>query len=83
MCTALYRFNTLTMPDSPSAQVSLASANVLATIAQRVAGLVIALYASHSAPVRVLPHPRPERISQVCQLVLGGSWFALACTVCH
>src|SRR6185436_189984 len=40
---------------------------------------------THSAPVRVLPEPRPPRISQVCQerplrATSGGSWSSRATT---
>ena len=59
------------------------SALVAATTAHLVLGLFNACQTIHSEPVLVLPHPRPERISQVFQFVSGGNWFDLACFDCH
>ena len=65
---------TLSSPLCPSTQVSRASANVGATTAHRVPGAFCASHASHSAPVRVLPQPRPERMIHVAQSrSVGGS----------
>ena len=36
-----------------------------------------AISRTHSAPVLVLPKPRPASTSQVCQLPFGANWFCL------
>jgi len=66
------------MPDSPSTMTSRASAAVGATRAIRLHWPVSILCRTHSAPVRVLPNPRPARISQTNHSQPGGRCLSRA-----
>src|SRR5215470_4154923 len=66
------------MPLSPSTMMSRASAAVGATNATLLAAPADTRLKTNSAPVRVLPQPRPARISQIAQAPGGGSWLGLA-----
>src|SRR4051812_44614546 len=66
------------MPLSPSIIVLRTSLYVSPTIAIRQPGLSSAISLTHSAPQRVLPKPRPARMSHVVHSPVGGSWLGLA-----
>jgi hypothetical protein len=66
------------MPLSPSTITFLASAAVGATRASRRAVRAVARTRISSAPVRVLPNPRPARSSHTRQSPSGGSWLGRA-----
>jgi hypothetical protein len=65
------------MPLSPSTMTSRTSAAVGPTSAIRFLPLAIS-WRTHSAPVRVLPKPRPASRSHVRQSPRGASWRGLA-----
>src|SRR6185312_12177888 len=65
-------------PDSPSTMTSRASPAVAATSASRFARPERTSSAMNSAPLRVLPNPRPASRSHVVQSPPGASWFGRA-----
>src|SRR5262245_103322 len=66
-------------PLGPVPIMSRVSAAVSLTRAIRLACPCSTSSRTHSAPVLVLPHPRPERMSHVVQSCpVGGLWFGLA-----
>ena len=60
-------------PLAPSTITLRASGSDAAISAIRAAGLASATARTHSAPARVLPNPRPARISQTVQGQSGGN----------
>ena len=66
------------MPLSPSTITLRASAAVGATSAMRRAVAPSTRARTSSAPVRVLPKPRPASSSQTRQSPAGGSWLGRA-----
>ncbi len=69
---------TLRMPESPCIMMSLTSCGVLATRAILEESPDSTRARTHSAPVLVLPKPRPASSSQICHASLEGIWFSLA-----
>ena len=67
--------NTVSRPDSPSIMTSRTSAAVAPTRAICFAVPLFTCSRTNSAPVRVLPNPRPARISHVRQLPSGVDCF--------
>ena len=66
------------MPESPWIMTSLTSCGVLATRAILEDCPDSTRARTHSAPVRVLPKPRPARSIQMRHRSSDGSWFFLA-----
>ena len=65
-------------PESPSIITSRTSAGVLATSAMRPDVPDSTRERTHSAPVRVLPNPRPAMSSQTDQSPGGAIWLSRA-----
>ena len=66
------------IPDSPSTIMSRASAAVGAINATRLRSPLSTCERTHSAPVLVLPNPRPVRIIQIAQSPAGGNCLGRA-----
>jgi hypothetical protein len=66
------------IPLSPSTMIAATSSRLPPTSAIRAPGFARARASTHSAPVRVLPKPRPARISQLRHSPGGASWRSSA-----